>query len=180
MSLDQHVRALRREDLAAVLSLTHMVPEAPWWSEARVDEIISSQPNAGSTHFRRGWVAEAQTSQSNETVNGFIVISALRLPSEHAIECEVESIVVHPDYRRRGMGTRLLNAAVRWCHENRASILRLEVRSRNMSAIRLYLRSGFSAIGVRPAYYESPPDDALLMAMAPASAPQPNSFVLES
>ena len=158
------LREMRRDDLAAVLALTHMVPEAPWWSEAHVQEITGMDPDRGSPDFRKGWVAVVEDSDDAVKVYGFIVVHGLRLPGEPAvIECEIESIVVHPAKRQRAIGRQLLEATLDWCQQQQVSVLRLEVRNRNMPAIRLYLRNGFSATGVRPGYYESPEDDALLM-----------------
>jgi ribosomal protein S18 acetylase RimI-like enzyme len=151
---------MQRGDLGDVLALTRSVPEAPWWSEAHVEEILATEAD-GATRFRRAWVA---TQTSNQGVHGFIVLHALRLPGPPAeLECEIESIVVHPDFRERGVGKQLLETALAWGREHHASILSLEVRSRNVLAIRLYLRSGFVATGTRPGYYDSPLDDALQM-----------------
>jgi ribosomal protein S18 acetylase RimI-like enzyme len=153
---------MQRGDLGDVLALTHSVPEAPWWSEAHVEEIVAAESdNDNGARYRRGWVAMQTTSQS---VRGFIVLHALRLPGPLAeLECEIESIVVHPAFRERGVGKQLLETALAWCREHQACILSLEVRSRNVLAIRLYLRFGFVATGTRPGYYDSPEDDALQM-----------------
>jgi ribosomal protein S18 acetylase RimI-like enzyme len=164
---------MQRRDLAAVLALTHTVPEAPWWSEAHVEEIVAAEPDSEmGARFRRGWVANPGQQTTSQSILGFIVLHALRLPGSLAeIECEIESIVVHPDFRGRGVGKQLLETALAWCRKNQASILSLEVRSRNVSAIRLYLRSGFVATGTRPAYYEAPQDDALQMELRLKEAP---------
>jgi len=154
------IRPMQRGDLPSVLALTHSVPEAPWWSEAHVEEIVTAEPDSA-IRFRRAWVAMQTTNQS---VHGFIVLHALRLPGPLAeLECEIESIVVHPEFREQGVGKQLLATALAWCREQQASLLSLEVRSRNVLAIRLYLRSGFVATGTRPGYYDSPDDDALQM-----------------
>ena len=41
--------------------------------------------------------------------------------------------------------------------------IRLEVRASNAAALALYQRHGFSAAGVRRAYYSAPVEDALLL-----------------
>lgn len=160
MTLTIQIRPMQHDDLAAVLALTHSVPEAPWWSEAHVEEIVAAEPDSA-PRFRRGWVA---THSTNQSVHGFIVLHALRLPGTPGeLECEIESIVVDPGFREQGVGKQLLGAALAWCRLHLASMLSLEVRSRNIPAIRLYLRSGFVATGTRPDYYDSPLDDALQM-----------------
>jgi ribosomal protein S18 acetylase RimI-like enzyme len=59
----------------------------------------------------------------------------------------VRSVAVHPDYRRRGYGTALLEAVIeRGEHE-----IDLFVDERNEAAIRLYQRLGFQPAEVSPA-----------------------------
>ena len=42
----------------------------------------------------------------------------------------------------------------------------LEVRSRNVPAIKLYTAYGFKEIGIRKNYYKDPQDDAIVMLRA--------------
>jgi ribosomal-protein-alanine N-acetyltransferase len=155
------VRPMIHADLAAVLALTRLVPEAPWWSDAHVAGIV--QPaQEGDRQFRRGWVCVV-----HEKPVGFIVLQALCLPvaDDPAIECEVESIVVAPECRGRGFGRALLMEALDWGRHRGALLVHLEVRSRNDRAIGLYRHAGFRPTGVRPDYYHSPADDAILMTL---------------
>ncbi len=157
------IRPLREDDLTHILKLTHLVPEAPWWNEAHIRQLTQSAniDHTPDAHFRKGWVATAE-SPEDSGVWGFVVMQAVRIGLSE-LECEIESIVVHPDFRRHGVGRRLLQAAIDWCRQNAAPMLRLEVRHGNVPAIRLYERAGFVAAGTRPRYYEAPPEDALLM-----------------
>ena len=168
------IRPMIASDLRSVLAITRLVPEAPWWSEAHVAQIIApaqnEKPRLRSGHFRTGWVSASADAVQGSTVYGFLVLQALRLAPVRAgedaeLECEIESIVVDPDRRRRGVGHALLQAALAWCREQQASVIRLEVRSQNTAAIALYQHAGFDAVGTRPAYYHSPMDDAILMQM---------------
>jgi ribosomal-protein-alanine N-acetyltransferase len=68
---------------------------------------------------------------------------------------------VDPSHRTRGIGTRLMLAVARAGLEAGAEHLTLEVRTTNESAIRLYERFGFQAIGVRRNYYRD--GDAIVM-----------------
>jgi ribosomal-protein-alanine N-acetyltransferase len=155
------IRPMIHADLAAVLALTRRVPEAPWWNEAHIAQIVA--PDAGTApQFRRGWV-----SALSEKMIGFIVLQGLRIATgaRREAECEIESIVVDPGFRRKGVGHALLGASIEWCRKNGVSIIRLEVRSRNMPAIGLYQHAGFAAVGTRSQYYRAPDDDAVLMAL---------------
>ena len=73
------------------------------------------------------------------------------------------SIAVFPARRGSGLATQLLDALVVECRARGASYMRLEVRSANRSARRLYDAYGFSMIGLRPRYYGD--DDALIMSL---------------
>lgn len=63
------------------------------------------------------------------------------------------SLATDPDDAGRGLGGALLAAAERAAAEAGALVLRLEVREDNLTAIRLYRRSGYAEIGRRLSYY---------------------------
>lgn len=73
----------------------------------------------------------------------------------------ITNVAVHPDFRRRGVASMLLERLERECRG--AEFLSLEVRASNEAAIALYSRRGFSTAGVRKNYYELPREDALIM-----------------
>jgi ribosomal protein S18 acetylase RimI-like enzyme len=56
---------------------------------------------------------------------------------------------VHPDYRGRGIGSRLLEAALRNADEIGLERVDLEVFATNAGAIKLYERHGFVQEGMR-------------------------------
>lgn len=68
------------------------------------------------------------------------------------------SIAAHPGARGQGVGSALLDAVERLAHRRRCRALRLEVRTDNPGAIRLYERLGFHCIGQRLGYYEDGAD----------------------
>lgn len=71
----------------------------------------------------------------------------------------ISSFGVDPDFRRRGIGTALLNQ----CEQalgNRQ--VRLSVRASNSSAIRLYEKQGYKAVGTWSRYYRGG-EDAVVM-----------------
>jgi ribosomal-protein-alanine N-acetyltransferase len=69
-------------------------------------------------------------------------------------EAQLTNIAVHPDYRQRGWGRRLL----RWCMERALSagarVMTLEAREGNAAARRLYESEGFVETSRRPGFYE--------------------------
>lgn len=78
-------------------------------------------------------------------------------------EASVNNIAVKKAYRRRGIGKALLTAAITYCRNNRLTMLVLEVRKSNLSAIALYEQFGFQAVGIRKRFYAEPEEDAILM-----------------
>lgn len=83
-----------------------------------------------------------------------------------APEGEIYRVAVDPEYRRRGIGYRLLDYAVKTSRGDGLETLFLEVRSKNTAARRLYLAYGFKEIGTRKNYYRDPVDDAIIMLKA--------------
>jgi len=64
------------------------------------------------------------------------------------------SISVAPEARGEGVGDALLVAAERLARRRHATAMRLEVRTDNAPAQRLYERHGYACFGVRSRYYE--------------------------
>ncbi len=81
-------------------------------------------------------------------------------------EGEIYRIAVIPEKRQRGIGYRLLDYAVKTSRGKGLERLFLEVRSRNIPAIKLYTAYGFTRIGMRKNYYRDPADDAVIMLKA--------------
>lgn len=80
-----------------------------------------------------------------------------------ADEGEILTIAVDPSHRRRGLGRRLLEAALGQMGADGVRTVWLEVRTSNVAARMMYLASGFVAAGVRRGYYRRPTEDALIL-----------------
>jgi len=78
-------------------------------------------------------------------------------------EGSVLNVAVKKTFRRRGIAKALLKAAKAFAKDNKLAFLSLEVRESNFPAIALYEGEGFRLAGKRPAYYEKPKEDALIM-----------------
>ncbi len=75
----------------------------------------------------------------------------------------ISNVAVKPEYRRKGVGRRLMEELESRARERNLSFLTLEVRQSNSPAIELYDQCGFQVVGVRKNYYEKPREDAVLM-----------------
>lgn len=129
--------------LNAVAALETVCFASPWTREGLAEEL--SNPQA---HFL---VAEAD----GETA-GYIGVQ------EICGEGYVTNVAVLPEYRRQGIGERLVREAVRGAETRGCSFLSLEVRVGNETAIRLYERLGFRAQGRRKNFYRDPTEDAYI------------------
>lgn len=84
----------------------------------------------------------------------------------HAVGDEgyVDNIAVREDYRNQGIADDLLDVFVRFGQSN-LSFLTLEVRVSNTPAIQLYMKHGFTQVGLRKNYYRAPKEDAIIMTL---------------
>ena len=78
-------------------------------------------------------------------------------------EGHITNLAVHPGYRRRGVGTRLLDELTSVAKARRVSRLTLEVRVSNIGAQSLYAKHGFVNCGIRNRYYRDNNEDAIIM-----------------
>ena len=88
----------------------------------------------------------------NENAAGFA------LGAVCADEAELYRIAVLSEIRKKGFGSRLMNDFEKLCREKGAEKIFLEVRSKNIPAVSLYKKCGFSCIHTRKNYYSD--DDA--------------------
>ena len=83
-----------------------------------------------------------------------------------APEGEIYRVATAPERRGRGIAFRLMTYAVKTEKGHGLVNLFLEVRSRNLAALKLYSALSFKQIGLRKNYYMDPPDDAILMMLS--------------
>ena len=139
------VRDLRIEDRLAIEKILAESPDAALWS---ADSLLEAASGG-----MRAWVAE---------LNG--EMSGVLIGRTAADEFEILNLAVLRANRRRGIASRLLDAALRWSRGAGSKRVLLEVRATNEAAILFYVRFGFTACGRRSQYYQNPPEDALLFA----------------
>ena len=76
-------------------------------------------------------------------------------------EADIMNIVVKKSMRRHSIGSLLLKKLIEYCKSLNVSTLSLEVNSSNISAISLYEKFGFEALGNRKNYYNG--NDGIIM-----------------
>jgi ribosomal-protein-alanine N-acetyltransferase len=78
---------------------------------------------------------------------------------------DIHNIAVHVDFRRHGIGRRLLSKVIGEARGQSIFRVTLEVRKSNLPAQKLYESMGFHATGIRRGYYSDDGEDALAMAL---------------
>lgn len=80
-----------------------------------------------------------------------------------ADEGHITNIAVHPEYRRKGCGSALVERLIFEAKKLNLILLTLEVREGNLPAQGLYRKYGFEVLGRRRKYYADNKEDALIM-----------------
>jgi ribosomal-protein-alanine N-acetyltransferase len=138
-------------DLPAVHDIEHASFSTPWPDDAYRSEIESNR------------LASYLVVRVGDQVVAFAGIWLM------VDEAHITTFAVHPDWRRRGIGERLLLTLLDVSLERQAREATLEVRLSNVAARRLYEKYGFRPVGLRPRYYTDNGEDALIMTTEPLS-----------
>jgi [ribosomal protein S18]-alanine N-acetyltransferase len=78
-------------------------------------------------------------------------------------EARIPIIAVRPDRQGQQIGTHLLNKLIAMAMAGGCREMSLYVRADNSRARRLYRRTGFAEVGVRPGFYQPSGTDAVVM-----------------
>ncbi|WP_270567614.1 ribosomal protein S18-alanine N-acetyltransferase [Clostridium beijerinckii] len=78
-------------------------------------------------------------------------------------EAHITNIAIHPNYRKQGIASKLLEELLYYCKSQGCIAYTLEVRKSNVAAKALYEKYNFKQEGIRKGYYEDNKEDAILM-----------------
>jgi ribosomal-protein-alanine N-acetyltransferase len=140
-------RRMTLDDVPAVHEIDMLSFSLPW-PERSFRFEVSDNPAS------RGWVAE---------LDGRVV--AMLVMWLTIDEAHIATIATHPDFRQRGIGERLMVAALLSARAEGGKIAFLEVRASNLAAQNLYRKYRFIVTGRRPRYYRDNSEDAVLMTL---------------
>ncbi len=141
------VEKMGREHLDEVLLIETSSSLTPWTKEMFLEEL--GNPLAHSFIYR---VDEAQ----GHLPAGFICFKNI------GEESELLNIAVHPLYRRKGIGRKLMQFYMELGRAKQIKTFYLEVHVSNPSAIRLYQEFSYQPVGMRKKFYQGK-FDALMM-----------------
>ena len=102
--------------------------------------------------------------------NGFVIIDEEKsvAAAYGGIICVLDegqmlNVATHPEYRRRGLGRKIMETVIGYAREKGITFITLEVRESNAAAIGLYETFGFYQVGRLKNYYDSPKEDGLIL-----------------
>tara|TARA_B100000609_G_C16979228_1_gene312958 strand:- start:68 stop:499 length:432 start_codon:yes stop_codon:yes gene_type:complete len=67
---------------------------------------------------------------------------------------ELTFISIHPTFKRKGIGKKLLEEILKKCNSFAVEKIILEVSEKNIAALNFYRSFGFKTVGIRKKYYE--------------------------
>ena len=137
------IERMQPQHVPAVAGIEQACFSTPWTINGLAEELDNPQ-----AHFL--------VAVSGGIVAGYIGVQ------EICGEGYVTNVAVLPRYRREGIGRALLRAALDGARARNCAFLSLEVRVSNQPAIRLYESLGFTAQGIRRAFYRAPTEDAVI------------------
>jgi len=140
-----NISRMRYEDLPEVMALEKASFTSPWSEQFFMDELERD--------FSYIFTARLE----DESLAGFICFWVL------FEEMHILNLAVAGKHRRKGIARALVKEAFKFALKLGSVSATLEVREKNMPATSFYTRVGFEKAGVRKNYYESPPDNAVIM-----------------
>ncbi len=144
------IEPMCREDLPEILVIEVASFPHPW-----TEEMFESELARGDVS--QILVARLTDAGTRQPLAGYVCVWVV------GDEAHINNIAVDPRWRRRGIATALLDAALDLGRVRGARRAFLEVRASNLGAQALYQQFGFQAAGVRKRYYDHPVEDAVIM-----------------
>ncbi len=91
-----------------------------------------------------------RVSETRGNVVGYCIILPLKKDKRTMI---LASLAVHPDFKRKKLGTKLLEDAVSIATRNQSIRISLQVAVNNLAGLELYSKFGFIRVGTIKNYY---------------------------
>lgn len=144
------IRKMTVQDVPAVSQIDRMSFSMPWPEHSFQYEVAENR-------VARCFVAETDDRRIAAMIVSWIIVD----------EMHIATIATHPDFRRQGIGERILRDALQDGRDAGAHLAFLEVRASNEAAQAMYRKFGFRVSGKRPRYYKDNSEDAILMTLEP-------------
>lgn len=145
-ALTAEILPMSSQHTEAIAQIEKQCFSAPWSQKAIEEELENSN-----AHFL--------SVVSNGRVLGYIGVH------EVCGEAYIDNIAVDPQFRRLGIGEKLIKTAQQNAFERGCEFISLEVRKSNEAAIALYEKLGYQKAGERKNFYTAPTEDAVIMTL---------------
>ncbi len=147
------IRRMTIDDVEQVHAIDVLSFSMPWPPSSYRFELLENPASLS-------WVAETILPDGDRRVLGLSVVWLVK------DEAHIATIAIHPDFRGRGFGRKLLADVLRECIARGAKQATLEVRANNVVAQNLYKDFGFEVVNRRLRYYSDNNEDALMMTLS--------------
>lgn len=137
--------AAKPEHIDDIMIVEHLCFKIPWSRDAFIEEITRNQ------------FAVYLSAMMDGRVIGYAGMWHV------CEEGHITNIAVHPEYRRIGIGCRLMEGLIDIARRRGITDMTLEVRASNTAAQKLYMKYGFEQAGRRKSYYADNGEDAIIM-----------------
>lgn len=138
------IRRMNEEDVPSVVAIEKTSFSLPWSETSFLNEIRKQH-------------AISRVAVLNDTVVGYICAESVM------DEGHILNLGIHPQYRKKGIATALVENILEDLKVRACRFLYLEVRASNFAAKKLYRSFGFALVGTRKNYYVAPIEDAVIM-----------------
>ncbi|WP_394888077.1 ribosomal protein S18-alanine N-acetyltransferase [Clostridium butyricum] len=142
--MNVHVSIMDENDIDDVLEISNLSFSSPWSRLSYEQELNNS-------------LAKYFVAKIDNKVVGFIGTWII------VDESHITNVAVHPNYRKLGIGSKLIESMLSYCNKKNCTAYTLEVRESNKAAISVYEKHGFIIDGIRKEYYQDNKENALLM-----------------
>ncbi len=144
------IRKMTIADVPAVAQIDQLSFSLPWPEHSFRYEVSDNR-------VAHCFVAEAENHRIAAMIVSWIIVD----------EMHIATIATQPEFRRQGIGARILIEALLDARAAGARLAFLEVRAGNEAAQAMYRKFGFEVTGRRPKYYKDNGEDAILMTLNP-------------
>jgi ribosomal-protein-alanine N-acetyltransferase len=135
---------MKEDDIPVVLEIEEISFATPWSEKDFLSEL-----------YNKSALTKVAAFEGN--IIGYICVTF------RAHESHILNLAVHPDFKRRGVATILVDGTIRELKKRGCVFMHLKVRVSNTGAQKFYELLGFKVESIRKKYYDKPDEDALMM-----------------
>jgi ribosomal protein S18 acetylase RimI-like enzyme len=104
----------------------------PWWKRKSIDVRNEFYLNPDGVFVK--------------IIEGKIVGFITTIISKESNTGRIQTLAIHPNYQRKGIGTELINHALKYFKKEGLKLARIDVKESNISAFELYKKLGFKEV----------------------------------